>query len=95
MRDTISRVSANALSSSSTADRQALSHSGPVIVALSVWESKMAKQIEGAVESLDAAEERRVPVSFCQCGNQAEYSCGSYQLCESCSWALAEAGGAP
>jgi hypothetical protein len=93
MRDTISRVSAPELSSSSTADRQALSHPGPMIVALSVWETKMAKQFEGAVESLDAAEER--PVSFCQCGNQAEYSCGSYQLCESCSWALAEAGGAP
>lgn len=31
----------------------------------------------------------------CACGVQGVYRCGKYVLCEECSWALAECGGAP
>lgn len=39
-----------------------------------------------------------IPVALprcCGCGAAAVYKCGRYDLCEECSWALAEAGGAP
>jgi hypothetical protein len=39
-----------------------------------------------------------VPVALpprCGCGAVALYKCGNYDLCDDCSWALAEAGGAP
>jgi hypothetical protein len=56
----------------------------------------MVKNLFVPASSQEQPTEKLVdPVSSCDCGAPAVYTCSGYSLCEDCSWALAEAGGAP